>query len=135
MDLRRYNFIRDDDEKILIIDWGYSVSGNENGKFAGALECMPDDILKSLANGEQITHSPSIDLICFVRSFYLMLHGPANSMMEKISFNGPSDFKSRAKNVLDFWSSHGKSDFWEKIYQIANNLNYDDLIKELEALF
>ncbi|CAG8853483.1 20331_t:CDS:2, partial [Gigaspora margarita] len=58
MDLQGYNFIRDDDEKILIIDWGYSVSGNENGRFAGALECMPDDVLKSLIIGEQITYSP-----------------------------------------------------------------------------
>lgn len=135
MDLQGYNFIRDDDEKILIIDWGYSVSGNENGRFAGALECMPDDVLKSLIIGEQITYSPSIDLICFVRSFYLMLHRPTNSMMEKNSFNGPSDLKSRAKNLLDFWSSHGKSNFWQKIYQLANDLNYDDLIKELERLF
>ncbi|RHZ88242.1 hypothetical protein Glove_25g31 [Diversispora epigaea] len=134
MDLRKYNFIRNND-KILIIDWGYSVSKNDVGKFSGALECMPDDILKSLANGEQITYSPSIDLICLVRSFYLMLHNPTNSEMMKISFDGISDFKSRVKCLLDFWSSHGTSDLWQKIYKEANDLNYDNLIKELEELF
>ncbi|CAG8489342.1 9964_t:CDS:2 [Diversispora eburnea] len=94
MDLRRYNFIRDDDEKILIIDWGYSVSKNESGKFAGTLECVP---LKSLINCEQITYSPNIDLICLVRSFYLLLHSPVNAVMERIIFDGKTDFESQAK--------------------------------------
>ncbi|RHZ66453.1 hypothetical protein Glove_307g45 [Diversispora epigaea] len=135
MDLRRYNFIRDDSGKILIIDWGYSVLKNGNGRFAGALECMPDDILKFLVNGEQITYLPYIDLICLVRSFYLMLHKPTKTDIKRISFNGVYDFKSRAKDALAFWSSHGKSDFWQKIHQEANDLNYDNLIKELEVLF
>ncbi|RGB25083.1 kinase-like domain-containing protein [Rhizophagus diaphanus] len=135
MDLRRYNFIRDYDEKIIIIDWGYSTTKNETGDFAGALECMPDDILKSLANGEPITYSPRIDLICLVRSFYLMLHKPANTAMERISFDKIPDFKLRAKSVLTFWSSHGKSKLWRKVYQEANNLKYDNLIKALEVLF
>ncbi|CAG8650992.1 15178_t:CDS:2 [Funneliformis mosseae] len=135
MDLRRYNFIRDHDEKIFIIDWGYSATRNETGNFAGALECMPDDILKLLADGKQILYSPRIDLICLVRSFYLMLHKPANTAMERISFDKIPNFKSRAKNVLTFWSSHGKSDIWQKIHQEANDLNYDNLIKELERLF
>ncbi|PKY60183.1 hypothetical protein RhiirA4_483591 [Rhizophagus irregularis] len=61
MDLRQYNFIRDYDEKIIIIDWGYSTIKNETGDFAGALECMPDDILKSLANGVTNTCHISVD--------------------------------------------------------------------------
>ncbi|CAI2180890.1 290_t:CDS:2 [Funneliformis geosporum] len=108
---------------------------NETGNFAGALECMPNDILQSLVNGEQILYSPSIDLICLVRLFYLMLHKPANVAMERISFDEISDFKSRAKNVLTFWSSRGKSDLWQKIYQMVKDLNYDDSIIELKGLF
>jgi predicted Ser/Thr protein kinase len=133
MDLRRYNFVRDHDDNIIIIDWGYSVTKDEKtGNFAGALECMPDDILELLADGKQILCSPRIDLICLVRSFYLMLH---NTAMEKITFGKIPDFKSRAKNVLTFWSTHGKSDIWQKIHQEANDLKYDNLINELEKLF
>ncbi|CAI2194142.1 6119_t:CDS:2 [Funneliformis geosporum] len=102
MDLQRYNFICDHDEKIIIIDWGYSAMKNETGNFAGAFECMPDDILQSLVNSEQILYSPSINLICLVRSFYLLLHKLANVAMERISFDEIPDFKSRAKNVLTF---------------------------------
>ena len=96
---------------------------------------MPDDILKSLVNNVQITYEPRIDLICLVRSFYLMLHKPASTAMERMSFGMTPNFKSRARNVLAFWSSHGISDFWQNIYKEANNLNYDNLIKELEVLF
>ncbi|CAG8669547.1 16885_t:CDS:2 [Funneliformis caledonium] len=135
IDLQRYNFIHDHDEKIFIIDWEYSVTRNETSNFAGTLECMSDDILKLLADGKQILYSPRIDLICLVRSFYLMLHKLANTAMERISFDKIPDFKSRAKNVLTFWSSHGKSDIWQKIHQEANDLNYNNLIKELERLF
>ena len=55
-----------------------SMTKNETGNFAGALECMPDDILKLLVNDVQITYEPRIDLICLVRLFYLMLHKSAN---------------------------------------------------------
>jgi hypothetical protein len=114
MDLRRNNFLRDGDGQIVIVDWGYSVAKNDTGNFAGALEVMPDDILTSLTYGEQIKYSPRIDLICFVRTHYLMLHRPTNAEMERMSVNGTPDIKSRAQNVLDFWSTHGKSDLWEK---------------------
>ncbi|CAG8470618.1 12582_t:CDS:2 [Acaulospora morrowiae] len=135
MDLRRYNLLRDDNENIVIIDWGYSVKINETGKFAGALEVMPDDILTLLINEKQITYLSRIDLICLVRTFYLMLHKPANAEMERMFFDGTLDIKSRAQNLLIFWSYHGNSKLWEKIYQQANELNYDNLIEELEVLF
>ncbi|CAG8609357.1 8371_t:CDS:2, partial [Ambispora leptoticha] len=57
MDLRKYNFLRNDNGDIVIIDWGYSVMGDQTGNFAGALECMPDDVLTSLVNGEQPSYS------------------------------------------------------------------------------
>ncbi|RIB17788.1 hypothetical protein C2G38_1400209 [Gigaspora rosea] len=66
MDLRKYNFLRDDDSNILIIDWGYSKTQGENAPFAGALECMSDNILQSLINQKQINYEPTIDLICLV---------------------------------------------------------------------
>jgi hypothetical protein len=135
MDLRRNNFLRGDDGQILIIDWGYSVAKDGTGNFAGALEVMPDDILTSLINGEQIKYSPKIDLICFVRTFYSMCHKPTNAEIERLPLNGPSDIKSQARNILNFWSDHGKSNLWKKIHQQASELKYDNLIEELEALF
>ncbi|CAG8515993.1 2066_t:CDS:2 [Diversispora eburnea] len=129
MDLRADNLIRDNDEKIVIIDWGYSVRKNEIGEFAGALRCMPDNILESLVYGKQIKYLPSIDLICFVRSLYLMLHRPV------MRVDGIHGFRSKAQYVLAFWSSNGKSYLWQKIHQEAKNLNYENLIKELEELF
>ncbi|GBB94479.1 hypothetical protein RclHR1_23620001 [Rhizophagus clarus] len=92
MDLQKYNFLRDNDGNILITDWGYSKTQGENALFAGALECMPDNVLRSLINDEQINYDPTIDLICLVRSLYLMLHQP--SSIERISFNMvPENFK------------------------------------------
>ncbi|CAG8551597.1 4894_t:CDS:2 [Racocetra fulgida] len=63
MDLRKYNLLRDDAGNILITDWGYSKTQGENSPFAGALECMPDNVLRSLLNDEQINYDPTIDLI------------------------------------------------------------------------
>ncbi|CAG8472748.1 1403_t:CDS:2 [Acaulospora morrowiae] len=56
--------------------------------------------------------------------------------MEWMSFDGTPDIiKSRAQNILTFWLFHGKSDMWKKIYLQANELKYNNLIEELEALF
>ncbi|CAG8482269.1 36681_t:CDS:10 [Gigaspora margarita] len=81
---------------------GYSKIQGENASFAGALECMPDNILQSLINKEQINYEPTIDLICLVQSLYLMLHQPLS--IERISFDRvPENFKKRAQDILDFW--------------------------------
>lgn len=110
MDLWKYNFLRDDDGNILIIDWGYSKTQGKNSPFAGALECMPDNVLQSLINEQQINYGPMIDLICLIRSLYLMLYQP--SSIERISFDRiPENFKKRAQDILDFWTSNGKSEW------------------------
>ncbi|CAG8690651.1 2573_t:CDS:2, partial [Ambispora leptoticha] len=120
MDLRKYNFLRSDKGDILIIDWGYSATIDETGPFAGALECMPNDILASLADGGQITYSGRIDLICLAKAFYLMLHKPPN--VERISFGASHNISSRAQNILAFWESNAESELWNKIFQDAEGL-------------
>ncbi|CAG8538090.1 3690_t:CDS:2 [Gigaspora rosea] len=107
MDLRKYNFLRDDDSNILIIDWGYSKTQGENAPFAGALECMSDNILQSLINQKQINYEPTIDLICL----------------------------KRAQDILDFWAVNGKSEWWNKISSDAENSKYDDLFEDIKKLF
>ncbi|CAG8592400.1 5303_t:CDS:2 [Acaulospora colombiana] len=133
MDIRKYNFLRNDKGDILIIDWGYSATIDETGPFAGALECMPNDILASLADGVQITYSGRIDLICLAKAFYLMLHKPPN--VERISFGTSHNISSRAQNILAFWESNAESELWNKIFQDAEGLKYDSLIQELEKIF
>ena len=49
---------------------------NHDSRFAGALEVMPDKVLLSIINEEEIDYGPEVDLVCLVRSFYLMLHRP-----------------------------------------------------------
>ncbi|CAG8635619.1 6518_t:CDS:2, partial [Acaulospora morrowiae] len=135
MDLRKYNFLRNDNGDIVIIDWGYSVTKGQTRNFAGALECMPDDVLTSLVNWKQPFYSPKIDLICLARAFYLMLHKPARTIVERISSDRIPDFRSRAQNILDFWESNAKSGLWNRIFQLAEDLNYDGLIEALEIFF
>ncbi|CAG8465509.1 5076_t:CDS:2, partial [Funneliformis caledonium] len=107
-DLRKFNFLRNlDDLSIFIADWGYSAEILVNTTFAGALECMPDAILESLINGEEIIYSPQVDLICFVRSFYLMLHRPS---LERIPFDRDDNIKNRAQMLLNFWKGCAKSE-------------------------
>ncbi|CAG8814168.1 4727_t:CDS:1, partial [Racocetra fulgida] len=72
------------------------------------------------------------DLICFVRSFYLMLHKPS---MERVAFDKDDDIKKRAKMMLNFWKDCNKSDVWDNIYQAIEDLDYDKLIQELERFF
>ncbi|CAG8807629.1 37931_t:CDS:2, partial [Gigaspora margarita] len=131
MDLRKYNFLRDDDGNILIIDWGYSKTQGENAPFAGALECMPDNILQSLINEDQINYEPTIDLICLVRSLYLVLHQPLS--IERFSFNRATE--KRALDLLNFWAVNGNSEWWSKINSDAKNLKYDDLFEDIKKLF
>src|SRR5947209_10948456 len=102
---------------------------DETGPFAGALECMPDYILTTLAKRQQITYLPKIDLMCLIRAFYLMLHKPQD--LHRIPF---LTTPSLATNRLALWSSNGKSELWDKILKEAEQLNYDNLIKELEKL-
>ncbi|CAH1768421.1 623_t:CDS:2, partial [Entrophospora sp. SA101] len=134
-DLRKYNFLCNFDdlsENILIIDWGYSTSNSESTKFAGALECMPNEVLESLINGEEIIYGPKVDLMCFVRSFYLMIHRPS---LDRSPFDKDYDIKKRAQTLLNFWSGCGKSDVWDSIYNAIEELDYDKLIQELERIF
>ncbi|CAG8787087.1 5991_t:CDS:1, partial [Acaulospora morrowiae] len=134
-DLRKYNFLRnldDPKEAILIIDWGFSTKNHEATAFAGALECMPDEVLESLTNEENIVYGPKVDLICFVRSFYLMLHKP---LMERVAFDRDDDIGKRAQMMLNFWKDCSKSDVWDDVYQAIEGLDYDKLIQELERFF
>ncbi|GBB95528.1 hypothetical protein RclHR1_25540005 [Rhizophagus clarus] len=134
-DLRKYNFIRQIDdlrENIIIIDWGYSTDDGSTTSFAGALECMPDNVLHSLINDEAITYDPKVDLICFVRSFYLMLHRPS---LDRVLFKKQDDIKQRAQILLDFWKDSRRSFIWDQIYDSIENLNYNQLILDLESLF
>ncbi|CAG8665255.1 6936_t:CDS:2, partial [Acaulospora morrowiae] len=134
-DLRKYNFLRnldDSKESILIIDWGFSTKNHEDIAFAGALECMPDEVLESLTNEENIVYGPKVDLTCFVRSFYLMLHRPS---MERVTFDKDDDIRKQAQIMLNFWKDCSKSDVWDNIYQAVEGLDYDKLIQELERFF
>ena len=134
-DLRKFNFIRDLDdlrENILIVDWGYSTDTNSSTSFAGALECMPDHVLRSLINDEAITYGPQVDLTCFVRSFYLMLHRPST---DRVPFEKQDDTKQRAQVLLDFWKNSRQSVVWNQIYNSIDELDYNQLIRDLESLF
>ncbi|CAG8753467.1 5233_t:CDS:2, partial [Racocetra persica] len=108
-DLQKYNFLRNLDDSKEIIDWGYSTKDREVTAFAGALECMPDVVLKSLINEKNIVYDAKVDLTCFVRSFYLMLHKPS---MERVAFDRDDDIKKRAQMLLNFWKDCNKSDVW-----------------------
>ncbi|CAG8476981.1 5417_t:CDS:2 [Cetraspora pellucida] len=79
---KRYNFIRD------------SVSNNDIGKFAGALEYMHNDVLRLLAN------SPSIDLTCFFKNILL------NASQTNECINGESLF------IGIMTSSYGQKMYW-----------------------
>ena len=100
-DLRKYNLIRDQSGNIVIIDWGFSIKlvENDDFTFAGALECMPNNILQSIVNEDNIVYGPKVDLTCLVRSFYLMLHRPP---MERIAFDKDDNIKKRAQLMLNF---------------------------------
>ncbi|CAB4495538.1 kinase-like protein [Rhizophagus irregularis] len=132
-DLRKFNFLRnlnDLNSNILIVDWGYSTNNSESTlPFAGALECMPDYVLQSLINEEEITYEPQVDLICFVRSFYLMLHKPS------LTFGKDDDIKQRASVLLNFWKDCRRSDIWDNVYNTIEASDYEQLIQHLEELF
>ncbi|GES73980.1 serine/threonine-protein kinase HT1-like [Rhizophagus clarus] len=134
-DLRKFNFLRNLDdlsENILIVDWGYSTNNSDSTTFAGVLECMPDHILQSLINGEEIVYVPQVDLVCFVRSFYLMLHRPT---LDRVPFDKDDNIKERAHILLNFWKDSKQSDVWNNIYEAIDSTSYDQLIRELERLF
>jgi predicted Ser/Thr protein kinase len=134
-DLRKFNFLRNLDdlsENILIVDWGYSTNNSDSTTFAGALECMPDYILQSLINGEEIDYGPQVDLVCFVRSFYLMLHRPS---LDRVPFEKQDDIKQRAQVLLNFWENSRRSVVWDKFYDSIDKLDYNQLIRDLESLF
>jgi thiamine kinase-like enzyme len=133
-DLRKYNLIRDQCGNIIIIDWGYSIKleGNNDFTFAGALECMPDSVLQSIVNEDNIVYGPEVDLICLVRSFYLMLHRPP---LDRFVFDKDDNIMSRAQLMLKFWKDCRCSDVWDSIYNAIESLDYDQLIHQLERLF
>lgn len=93
---------------------------------------MPDRVLQSIVNEENIDYGPEVDLICLVRSFYLMLHRP---ILDRFGFDKDDNIKSRAQFMLNFWKDCSCSDVWDSIYNAIGNLDYDLLIQQLERLF
>ena len=85
-----------------------------------------------LAIIKAITYGPQVDLICFVRSFYLMLHKPS---LDRVPFEKQDDIKQRAQILLDFWADSRKSVVWDQIYNSIDNSDYNQLIQDLESLF
>lgn len=100
--------------------------------FAGVLEVMPNKVLSSIINKEEIVYGPEVDLVCLVRSFYLILHNP---LLNRAPFDKNDDIKARAQVILDFWKKCGQSDVWNNIYSAIDDLNYNQLILGLERLF
>jgi len=132
-DLRKYNLLRDDAGNIIISDWGFSVKNKEKANFAGALECAGDDLLNNIMNGQKlICYKPHMDLLCFVRTIYLMIHQPK---IDRLPFSVDKDIEIEAYKIHEFWSQNGTSDFWENIKEHAMNLRYSELQLELERLF
>ncbi|EXX70879.1 hypothetical protein RirG_083530 [Rhizophagus irregularis DAOM 197198w] len=135
-DLRKYNFICDKSGKIVVIDWGYCIKTDTDydSSFAGALKCMPDEVLSSIIKKKKIFYSPKVDLVCLVRSFYLMLHRPSLTGVP-FNKNDYDDISIQAQYILNFWKDCGKSDIWRNIYSAIDDLDYNRLIQELEKLF
>ncbi|CAG8725308.1 16354_t:CDS:2, partial [Funneliformis caledonium] len=130
----RVNNLRREDIRNIITTLrdGYSIDDESTVSFAGALECMPDNILQSLIDDEAITNGPQVDLICFMRSFYLMLYRPS---LERVPFKKSDDIKQRAQILLDFWNDSKQSVVWAQIYNSVDELDYNQLIQDLESLF
>ncbi|PKB96236.1 kinase-like protein [Rhizophagus irregularis] len=135
-DLRKYNFICDESGKIVVIDWGYCIKTDTDydSSFAGALKCMPDEVLSSIIKKKKIFYSPKVDLVCLVRSFYLMLHRPSLTGVP-FNKNDYDDISIQAQYILNFWKDCEKSDIWRNIYSAIDDLDYNRLIQELEKLF
>jgi serine/threonine protein kinase len=132
-DIRKYNILRDvESDQVILLDWGYSVAKGRAAPFAGALECMPDDVLMDIYHGKEIDCGPRIDLVSFVRLFYLLIHRPE---IERLTFGNNPDVQSYAQKVHVFWSSRAKSDIWAHLHSLAENVEYDDLIEEIQKLF
>ncbi|PKY45034.1 hypothetical protein RhiirA4_459523 [Rhizophagus irregularis] len=72
---------------------------NHDSTFAGALEYMPDEVLLSIINEEEIAYGPKVDLVCLIvdnqmyRSFGL--DNPSSSYFERLK---PSTGLSSASN-------------------------------------
>ncbi|CAB4401026.1 unnamed protein product [Rhizophagus irregularis] len=108
---------------------------NYDSSFAGALECMPDEVLSSIIKKKKIFYSPKVDLVlCLVRSFYLMLYRPSLTGVP-FNKNDYDDISIQAQYILNFWKDCGKSDVWRNIYSAIDDLDYNRLIQELEKLF
>ncbi|GBB85693.1 hypothetical protein RclHR1_12180002 [Rhizophagus clarus] len=85
-------------------------------------------VLDSLANEQGFIYNPQIDLKCFVRSLYLMLHRPE---LERSPFGNQDDIKTRAY----ICNNRGMSELWERMYRAIENLDYDRLVQELIFCF
>ncbi|CAG8614442.1 1061_t:CDS:2 [Funneliformis caledonium] len=130
-DFRKWNLLRDQDENIRIVDWGFSVEVNKPVLFAGSLETLPNEVLQDIIDGKKIKYTKEIELISMVRSIYLMVFRPP---LERIPF-GDDDIKEWAKVYKEFWEGHSQSSIWSKILDAAKQADYDGLKSLLMNLF
>ena len=130
-DFRKWNLLRDQDENIRIVDWGFAVEVNQSALFAGSLETLPNEVLQDIVDGKKIKYTKEIELISMVRSIYLMVFRPH---LERIPF-GNDDIKKWAKVYKEFWKGHAQSLLWSKILETAKQADYDGLKSLLMDLF
>lgn len=91
--------------QIVIIDWGFSVYKNdEHQPFMGGLDCDADYVLKAINKQQPLRYQPQFDLISFVRTFYMKLHG--NDGIAKLDFGQEGNNhkkKTHVESVIEFW--------------------------------
>lgn len=132
-DLRKCNILKDRDSRtIRVVDWGYAVDVHTSQPFAGGLDCASDLALKSVIERRSIVYQKSDDLVSLLRSFYLTLHG--RNGLDTFAF-GNKDFQGHAEKTMAFWKSHGQSELWQELFQLAESCDYQGLKNKIAELY
>ena len=117
---------------IRVVDWGYAVDVHTSQPFAGGLDCASDLALKSVIERRSIVYQKSDDLVSLLRSFYLTLHG--HNGLDTFAF-GNKDFQGHAEKTMAFWKSHGQSELWQELFQLAESCDYQGLKNKIAELY
>jgi len=132
-DLRKCNILKDRDSRtIRVVDWGYAVDARTSHPFAGGLDCASDLALESVIEERNIVYQKSDDLVSLLRSFYLTLH--RHNGLDTFAF-GNEDFQGHADKTLAFWKSHGQSELWQELFQLAESCDYQGLKNKIAELY
>jgi len=123
-DLRPENILLDNDQNVVLIDWGYAVGSLPTTKFAGTASFCAEKYASNWLLDYDATYHPRYDCESLLKCFYYLKDIALRLELLQLSHHNQND---RMKLAIGVWKSVTDETFRACLHEIRNGEMYDAL--------